>query len=308
MDAERVPRLLLVGGAGGFVGRHVLPAFSQDYRIRSIHRHPVFNESGIVEWIPADVSSIIDWAPILEGVDVVLNLAWYRWGRAAAFQRLYDGLRALVQVAARAGVRRFLHVSVPPAPAELEAALPYLVYKRRLDHDLEASGLSYRIVRPTLLFGTDDKLLSVMMRLIHRYPFFPMFGDGGFRVSPVAVRDLARILRAEAGTADEGTLTIGGPETFRYRDLTDLMFRYLGKRPRYWQLTRAGAVRLVRLMAFFRSKLLYPYEVEWLTSDLLALPAFDRLNPPLERVGPFLEREAARWRAARPGRLSVATR
>jgi len=288
------PRLLLVGGGGGLVGRAVLPAFLPHFLIRSVHRHPASNEGPAVEWVQADVKAVEDWAPLLDGVQVVLNLAWYRWESEATFRALHEGLRRLVDAAVRANIRRFLQVSVPPAPATMETNLPYLVYKRRVDAALASSGLSYRIVRPTMLFGPGDVLLGVMFRTMRRYPFFPMFGDGSYHVSPIAVSDLARVLLGEAQGPERGTVDIGGPERMTYRELTDRMYHALGKPPRYWRLSAPGARRLTRLMVGLGSTTLYPYEVEWLMSDMLGLPAYEGLDVSLQRVGPYLEELAAR--------------
>jgi uncharacterized protein YbjT (DUF2867 family) len=283
------PRLLLVGGAGGLVGRAVLPELLPYFRIRSVHRHRAANEGPEVEWVSADVRSVTNWEPLLDDVQVVLNLAWYRWESEAAFRTLHDGLRRLLEAALRARVDRFLQVSVPPAPTSIETGLPYLVYKRRFDAALVESGLSYRIVRPTMLFGPGDVLLGVMFRLMRRYPLFPMFGDGSYHVSPIAVTDLARVLRREALGADQGLLDLGGPERMAYRELTDQMFRSLGKRPRYWRWSRATALRISGLMVAFGSTVLYPYEVEWLMSDMLGLAAYTGLDTPLQTVEPYLQ-------------------
>ena len=287
------PRLLLVGGGGGLVGRSVLPELSPDFRIRSIHRHRAANEGAEVEWIPCDVKAVADWSPILQDVDVILNLAWYRWESEANFRALHDGLRRLLDAAVRCKVPRFLQVSVPPAPSSIEGALPYMVYKRRFDAALEGSGLSYRIVRPTMLFGRGDVLLGVMMRLVRRYRFFPMFGDGTYHVSPIAVSDLARVIRRESHGSEQGILDLGGPERMTYRELTDRMFAAIGRRPRYWRISGAGARRLTGWLVAMGSTLLYPYEVEWLMSDMLGLPAYGGLDPPLRKVGPYLAELAA---------------
>lgn len=297
------PRLILVGGGGGFVGRALLPQLLPDFRIRSVHRHPTPHERGNVEWIRADVEAVRDWAPLLQDVDVVVNLTWYRWESESSFRRLHDGLQRLLEAAVRSNLRRFLQVSVPPAPPSLEGKLPYLLYKRRFDSSLARSGLSYRIVRPTMLFGPGDVLLGVMLRLMRRYPFFPMFGDGAYHVSPFAVSDLARVLREEAHGSQSGVLDLGGPERFEYRDLTDRMFRLLRKRARYWRMSATNARRLTRTMVALGSTLLYPYEVEWLMSDRLGLPAYEGLDGPLSRVGPYLEDLVAR-RAEPNGRGS----
>jgi len=294
---DRRPRLLLVGGAGGLAGRAVLSEFARDWRIRSVHRYPAPNEVGTdVEWIPADASTITDWRPLLADVDSVLNLAWYRQASARRFRSLADGLVRLIEASGAVGVRRWLQLSVPEAPDSLETGLPYLTEKRRVDRALAESPLAYSVVRSTMLFAPHDKLLTVMLRTMARYHRFPMFGDGTYHVSPIAARDVARILRREAGRSDRRVVDAGGPVRWRYSDLTDAMFRALGRSPRYVHFTPRGAVRFARFLETFGSSRLYAYEVEWLMSDRLGPPAYEGLDPPLASVEPFLATEAAPYR------------
>jgi len=296
------PRLLLVGGGTGLVGRHLTAEFGPDWQIISVHRHPSPTESAAgVEFRSADVAKVVDWAPLLRDVDMVVNVAWYRAGSMRRFRPLADGLLRLVAAADRLKVPRFVQVSVPDSPASLETDLPYMSEKRRVDRAVEASGLSYAIVRPTMLFAERDKLVTVMLRTMHRYHRFPMFGDGEYHISPLAARDFARVVRHEAARSDCRNVTVGGPRRWRYRDLTDAMFAALGRSPKYFTLRPRGAVRLARLLEVFGSTLLYVYEVEWLLSDMLGLPPYDGLGEPLHPVEPFLAEEAARLRGTRGG-------
>jgi NADH dehydrogenase len=293
--------LLVVGGCTGLVGRAVLAEFAHDRRIRSLHRRPTETEAAAgVDARPADAGEIGDWRPYLEGVDTVLNLAWYRQARRVRFRRLAEGLLRLVKDAEAVGVRRFVHVSVPDAPRRLESDLPYLAEKRRVDRAVEASGLDYAIVRPTMLFGPRDVLLTVMLRTIRRYHLFPMFGDGEYHLSPISVVDLASILRLEAERGGRRNVVVGGPRRWRYRDLTDALFRVAGLRPRYVRIGAANSVRLARLLETLGSSLLYAYEVEWLLADMLGLPPYVGLGRPLRTVGPFLEEEVLRARGIPP--------
>jgi uncharacterized protein YbjT (DUF2867 family) len=283
-------RLLLVGGTGGLLGRALAPELGSGFRLRSLHRHPLPGEERPgIEWMPADLEDVVDWEAAVAGVDAVVNVAWYRSGSEARFARLYRGLHGLLGAARRAGVRRLVHLSVPDAPASLETGLPYLVYKRRFDRALAESGLSYRILRPTAMFGPGDVLLGVMMRLIRRYHRFPMFGSGAYHLSPIAATDVARAVRLEVDGAASGTVDLGGPRRFEYRELTDLMFRLTGRPPRYLHLSPASSRRLARLFEAVGSSLLYAYEVDWLLSDRLGLPPYAALDRPLTPVEPYLE-------------------
>ncbi|MGI0132407.1 MAG: SDR family oxidoreductase [Thermoplasmata archaeon] len=301
IGTDRVPRLLLVGGGGGLVGRNILQEFLPTWRIRSVHRHAAHLEAGSpVEWIPTDVAALRDWDPLLDDIDAIVNVAWYRAGPPTLFRNLHDGLLRLLDAARRRGVRRFIHVSVPLAPLPLEEGFPYLAYKRRFDRALAESGLSYRIVRPTMLFAPHDVLITVMLRTMHRYRAFPMFGDGAYHVSPIAATDLAYVLRCSAEGSAVGTVDLGGPERMTYLELTDRLFASLGQPARYWRMSERNGVRLARLLERFGSHLLYAYEVEWLVSDMLGLPPAEGLGRPLTPVGPFIEAESRRLRSPAP--------
>jgi uncharacterized protein YbjT (DUF2867 family) len=292
------PRILLVGGGLGLVGRALVEEFRSDHWIRSLHRRPSAAElvQGL-EVVRADVGYVVDWTPILEGVDLVLNVAWYRAGPDRKFRRLAAGLEGLIRASEKQGVRRFLHLSVPPAPPELEAHLPYLVRKRQVDAALARSELDYVIVRPTMLFGPRDKLLTVMLRTISRWHRFPLFGDGEYHVSPLAARDLAHIVRRELTLGGRRTVDAGGPERWRYLDLTHRLFDALGVPPKYVRLSPRGGRRLARFLETFGSSLLYAYEVDWLVSDLLGLVPYAGLDRPLTPVDGFVRAEAARLSA-----------
>lgn len=285
----RRPVLVLVGGGRGLVGRSVVAEFRATHEIRSVHRTPSESErSAGVAWTAADLASFDTWGPLLDGADLVLNVAWYRIGNRRRFEALFGGLHRLLEASVRAKVPRFVQVSVPNAPAHLERSFPYLVYKRRFDAELAASGLSYRIVRPTMLFGPGDVLLGVMLRTLRRYGRLPLFGTGATHVTPLAVADLARILRREADSGRQGTLDVGGPRRYTYRELCELLFRAAGRPPRFWRMSERNGVRLARILEALGSRLLYAYEVEWLLSDLLALPPYEGLPGGLVTVESYL--------------------
>jgi len=116
--------------------------------------------------------------------------------------------------------------------ASVESPLPYYRGKGEQEALLAASGVSYTIVRPTLVFGKEDILVNNIGWLVRRFPFFPIFGDGTYRVQPVSVRDLARIA-VEASHVPGGTIIDAiGPESFTFDEFVSLMIKALGSRCR----------------------------------------------------------------------------
>ncbi len=77
-------------------------------------------------------------------------------------------------------------------------------------------GISYAIVRPTLVFGAADILLNNIAWCLRRFPLFPVPGDGSYRVQPVSVGDTAR-LAVDAGLSEEDVVLDAPPGDLHVR-------------------------------------------------------------------------------------------
>ena len=97
-----------------------------------------------------------------------------------------------------------------PSPA---SPLPYFRGKADVERDVAGSGLSYAIVRPTLVFGPRDILVNNIAWGLRRSPVFPIAATGDYRVQPISVEDTATIC-ADAAVGDENVvLDAASPET-----------------------------------------------------------------------------------------------
>ena len=88
------------------------------------------------------------------------------------------------------------------------------------------------ILRPTVLFGKEDVFINNIAWALRRLPVFGVFGDGGYRMQPIHVDDLARAA-ADAATDPGGAdrvIEAIGPETFTYRAMVGMIARELGLR------------------------------------------------------------------------------
>ena len=115
---------------------------------------------------------------------VLYNTYWVRFGRGrTTFDQAVENSKVLFDAAARAGVGRIVHFSV--ANASTEAKLPYFRGKGQVEEILTGMGIPYAIIRPTLVFGEGDLLLNNMAWALRRFPVFPVFGDGDYRIQPI---------------------------------------------------------------------------------------------------------------------------
>ena len=158
-------------------------------------------------WCPAAPQDFSDpGGPCLsmQGTAVLYNTYWIRFGRGRnTFDQSADNSRVLFDAAARAGVGRIVHFSV--ANASSECRLPYFRGKGQVEEILQDMGIPYAIIRPTLVLGEGDLLLNNMTWALRRFPVFPVFGGGDYKVRPIYAEDLAGQAVA-AGSQNENTV------------------------------------------------------------------------------------------------------
>lgn len=165
----------------------------------------------------------------LRGVDALINTYWVRFDhRLFTHEQAVDNTRVLFAEAKNAGVRRIVHVSITHPDSASD--LPYFRGKARLESALASLGVSYCILRPTVLFGKEDVLINNIAWSLRRLPVFGVFGAGDYKLQPIYVDDLAAAAVEKAiGDRDE-VIEATGPETFTYRGLVETIRRALGLR------------------------------------------------------------------------------
>lgn len=205
----------------------------------------------------------------LEGAQTLYNTYWIRFERGpSTFERGVANTHALFTAAAAAGVRRVVHVSV--TNATLDSPLPYFRGKAELEVALRESGLSYAIVRPTLVFGPEDILVNNIAWGLRRFPIFLMPGAGDYRVQPVSVRDTARIA-VDAGLAEENIeVDAAGPETLTFESLVRLVRGAVGANTRLLHMHPLLALAVSQVVGWARRDvILTREELDGLMASLL---------------------------------------
>jgi uncharacterized protein YbjT (DUF2867 family) len=152
----------------------------------------------------------------MAGAEVFVNTYWVRFGRGAqTFEKAIDASRSLIEAAQAAGVRRIVHVSVSNASAE--SRLGYYRSKAAVEQIVRSASVSHAIVRPTLIVGSADVLTSNIAWFLRRFPVFPVPDGGRYRIQPVTLDDVARIIADAAEASTNCEVDAAGPEIFTFR-------------------------------------------------------------------------------------------
>ena len=254
--------------SGKYISRRLL---ARGEEVITLTGHPNRPDpfGGKIKAYPLDFENSATLTDSLRDVDTLYNTYWVRFDHGQNTQpRAVENTRKLVNAAVAAGVRRIVHISITtPSP---ESPLPYFSGKAANEKAVIESGLSYAILRPTVLFGTEDILINNIAWLLRRFPFFALPGDGSYRLQPVFVDDLGK-LALDAGYAQDNILWDAvGPDIFTFEELTRLIGNTLGLRRNLLHVPPSIALAAARFLSLFVGDvLLTPEEVDGLMSGLL---------------------------------------
>lgn len=215
--------ILILGGTG-FVGRHLCEQLQ-----RAGHRMTVptrqLKTADCIRHLPgvtplvADIHQPEQLKRLVAGHDAVVNLVAILHGNERAFRRVHvDLVASLVEACEGAGVRRVVHVSA--LGANPQSSSRYQVTKALGEAVLDASALDVTILRPSVIFGADDRFLNLFARMQRVLPVVPLAGAQA-RFQPVWVEDVA----AAIGYALSHPTTIGqaievaGPDVYTLKQL-----------------------------------------------------------------------------------------
>jgi uncharacterized protein YbjT (DUF2867 family) len=278
---------VLVTGANGFVGSHLVPALlDAGHRVIALvrddaggtlvlRRLPAASRAA-VEVRHGDVTKPATLPAAIAGGDAVLHLAAVPrdWDNGATLRLVNtEGTRNLLAAARDAGVTRFVHLGALAVVDDPD--LHYGSSKERAMALVRESGLRWTILAPSLLFGPRDGFFNILAGLVRMSPgIVPITGKGDARFQPLAIEDLGRA--AVIALGDDATIgreyPLGGPRTWTYREVMEEVLRGMGRR----RLLVPMPVALIRLVAGVSEAVRLPFPV---ATDQLRQLRHDNVGP-----------------------------
>lgn len=231
------PQLVTVFGGSGFVGRHVVGVLARKgYQVRvacrrpdlAFHLQPLGNV-GQIALVQANLRYRWSVDRALEGADHAVNLVaiLHETGRQKFASVQEFGARAVAE-AARAAGASLTHVSAIGADAASPSA--YARTKAAAELAVLETVKSAIILRPSLVFGPEDRFFNRFANMARFTPALPLIGaDTLFQ--PVFVGDVAQAVAVSvAGGATPGkTYELGGPDQRSFRAWMELMLEVIGR-------------------------------------------------------------------------------
>ena len=234
---------VLITGGTGFIGSHVCnellvrPELGADSRVLCMTRDPEgkHHDDPRVVFVAGDVRDAASLERVVEGVDTVVHCVQFpnhpveNPGKGYTYMEIdAKGTERLVEACQKARVRRIVYFSgAGTLPTRVE---PWFQAKVIAERAVQESGMQWVILRPSWVYGPDDRSLNKFVWFLRHLPVMPMIGDGTNRVQPVSVADVAKVGAAAVFNhqATNEVFELGGPEELTMDEIVARLQRVLG--------------------------------------------------------------------------------
>lgn len=254
-------KLVTIFGGSGFVGRNIAYRMAQEgWRVRVACRRPenagVVRTYGVVGQVVPVLCNIRNDASVRavsQGVDAVINCVgtFARKGKNNFTAVQDEGAARIARIASEEGVQHLVQISAIGADAE--AASQYAQSKGRGEAAVKQHFPTAVILRPSVIFGPDDRFFNRFAAMTRFGPVLPIVG-ADTKFQPVYVGDVAQAAAlAAAGSAAPGIYELGGPDTETFRELMQQMLGVIHRRRMIVNIPFGSAGLLAALMEMGQS-------------------------------------------------------
>ncbi len=274
---------ILVAGGTGFIGSQVVaellrnPENEVSVLTRNRQKNP-FGER--VRMVAGDVRDAASLERATAGPEAIIHAVQFPNHPVEAPRKGYTymeidgrGTQRMVAAAKENGVSRFIYLS--GAGAGQGRQENWFRAKDMAESAIRESGMEYVILRPSWIYGPEDRSLNRFIAFIKYLPFVPVIGDGRTRVQPISIFDVARIaaqaLRNPA--AANQTFELGTSAPLTMDEILRTVMRVMGKRRPLLHQPKGLVKALVAPLQLLPAPPMSPAAIDFITTEALIDPS-----------------------------------
>ena len=233
-------KIIAIFGAGGFIGKHLIRDLTKlDYRIKIATRNPYLKgylkplgNPGQIELFKTNIFNEEDVKKVLKNCDLVINLVGilYETGKQK-FNHIHSSFPHLLSnLCNEQGIKNLVHISALGVKEKHNSL--YMQSKLEGEKNIQDTFKPSVILRPSVVFGPEDKFFNTFASLAQFSPALPLVGGGKSKFAPIYVGDVAKaIVKAlELNNSEPKIYELGGPENYSFKELMEILLREIKKK------------------------------------------------------------------------------
>jgi uncharacterized protein YbjT (DUF2867 family) len=287
---------IVVTGGTGFIGREIVRRLLHDGHqdVVVTTRDPTRDLwGGRVRLEQAFAGDRLSLGKAFTGADVIVHAIQFpghpveKPSKGRTYMEVDGrGTVAAVETARKLGVRRMVYLS--GAGAGQNRDKPWFKAKDMAEDAIRASGLQHGILRPSWIYGPNDRSMNRFVTFARRLPVMPVVGDGTTPVYPIHVQDVARCAAelVQREDAQAAVFELGGPERLTMDEVIRTLLKVLGKRRPLLHQPKGLMKLLTRPLTLLPEPPLSPDAVDFVTEavEIDPRPAMEYFGFPFKRL------------------------
>ena len=237
---QKNQKIIAIFGGGGFLGKHLMRELTKlDYRVKVATRNPYLKgylkplgNPGQIELFRTNIFDTDQVKKVLENCDIVINLVGILYEtKKQKFSQIHGQFPYLLSnLCNELGVKNLVHVSALGVKERHPSA--YMQSKLEGEQNIQETFKPSIILRPSIVFGPEDKFFNTFASLAQFSPFLPLIGGGKTKFAPIYVGDIAKaIVKAlELNNSEPKIYELGGPENYSFKELMEILLTEIKKK------------------------------------------------------------------------------
>ena len=233
-------KIIAIFGAGGFLGKHLMRELTKlDYRVKVATRSPYLKgylkpqgNPGQIELFKTNIFNENDVREVLKNSDFVINLVGILYEtKKQKFYQIHSQFPLMLSNLCKAyDIKKLVHVSA--LGIKEKHSSKYMQSKLQGEINIKENFKPSVILRPSVVFGPEDKFFNTFASLAQFSPFLPLVGGGKTKFSPIYVRDVAKAIvkSLELNNSEPKTYELGGPENYSFKELMEILLTEIKKK------------------------------------------------------------------------------
>ncbi len=233
-------KIIAIFGAGGFLGKHLMRQLTKlEYRVKVATRNPYLKgylkplgSPGQIELFKTNIFNENDVKEVLKNCDLVINLVGIlNETKKYKFKHIHSQFPFLLsRLCKEFGINNLVHISA--LGVKEKHTSQYMNSKLQGEKNIQEIFKPSVILRPSVVFGPEDKFFNTFASLAQFSPVLPLIGGGKTKVSPIYVGDVAQAIvkSLELNNSEPKIFELGGPANYSFKELMEILLSQIKKK------------------------------------------------------------------------------